>query len=197
MAWGSGAAQWRSGDWQIAPGAGAAGQVATAPGVADAVPVFAYYQHTALIRDRSTRAGVLRFDREESRSRICANWRGTWAVWSAPGGAVPLFAALLSLPYATLPPCPCRRAAEAENHARFSDDPAAHRRAAARALCDGRPALGSIRHPRVAQSLVDQWPQRPVSWPCSPFAPTSPALDRARAPHPGTLSRLPRRQARR
>src|SRR5215510_13559322 len=54
-----GAAEWRSGDWEIAPGAGAARPGGgRAPGVAHALPVFALLpEHRLVSADRSAGAG--------------------------------------------------------------------------------------------------------------------------------------------
>ena len=111
-----GAAQRRSGHWQIAPGAGAARAGGRrAPGVADSVPVFPYYQHTALypMIDLLERV-ALRFAREESPQQKLRKLEGFLVQHGLPlAEAVPLLAALLSLPlpadYAPLTMAPERR----------------------------------------------------------------------------------------
>ena len=100
-AWAGGAAQRRSGDRQIAPRAGAERTGGhRAPGVADAVPVFALHQNTALYPMIELLERVaLRFEREESSQRKLDKLEGFLVQYGLPlAEAVPLFAALLSLP---------------------------------------------------------------------------------------------------
>ena len=84
-----GPAQRRSGDWQIAPGAGAAGPGGRrAPGVADAVPVFALSpEHRLVSSDRSAGAGraPLRAGGGPA-AEAQQTGRVPGAVWPAAGG---------------------------------------------------------------------------------------------------------------
>ena len=115
-----------------------------------------YYQNTALypMIDLLERI-VLRFEREESPQQKVRKLEGFLVQYGLPlAEAVPLFAALLSLP---LPARLCAadhiaRAAETADAARPPDDHAAHCRATAHALCHGRPALGRSDHTGISQS---------------------------------------------
>ena len=99
---------------------------------------------------------------------------------------VPLFAALLSLPLPAdyAPSKPLARAAEAADPPGPADDLAAY--------CGQQPVLFVVEDLHwvdpstleLLSLLVDQAPP-PASWHCSPFGPTSPALDGSRPPHPG------------
>ena len=96
-----GAAQRRSGHWQIAPGAGAEGTCGRrAAGVADAVPVFALLPAQRLVSVIELLERVaLRFEREESPQQKLSKLEGFLVQYGLPlAEAVPLFAALLSLP---------------------------------------------------------------------------------------------------
>ena len=88
------------------------------------------------------------------------------------------------------------RAAEAADAACPPDDPAAHCRAAAGALCHGRPALGRSVHAGVAQPPGRSRPHRPSSWRSVTFRPdfSPPWTGRAHLTQV-TLTRLPRHQA--
>ena len=91
-----GAAQRRSGHRQIAPGAGADGTGGhRAPGLADAVPVFALSpEHRLVSADRSAGAGgaALRAG-GVPRAEAVANWRGSWCSmacrWRRPCPSLP------------------------------------------------------------------------------------------------------------
>ena len=104
-----------------------------------------YYQNTALYPMIELLERVaLHFERDEGAQHKLHKLEGFLVQYGLPlAEAMPLFAGLLSLPLPDLcaaddVACP----AEAEDAARPAHDPAAHRHAAARALCDGRPALG-------------------------------------------------------
>src|SRR4030095_10621929 len=84
-----------------------------------------------------------------------------------------------------LPLAPVAPEAEPAAPARPPDDPAAHRRAAAGALCHGGPALGRPVHAGVAQPPGRSRPHRPYSDAVDLSARLQPALDGALAPHPG------------
>src|SRR5262249_30280235 len=114
------------------------------------------------------------------------------AVWSAPaGGRAPLGCAPLAPTDGRLrPPGHVARAAEAADLARLTDDPAAHRRPAARVLCDGRPALGRSVHAGAAQSPGRSRPHGAHPGPVH-LSPRLPAtVDGARAPYPGEAGPL-------
>ena len=159
-----------------------------------------YHQHTALYPLIELLERVaLRFEREESPQQKLSKLEGFLVQYGLPlAEAVPLFAALLSLP---LPArlCPAdrvARAAEAADPARPADDPAAHCGPAARALCDGRPALGRSVHAGVSSASWSIKAPPPASWRCSPFGPdfSPPWTGRAHLTQV-TVHRLPRRQA--
>ena len=173
-----GAAQRRSGHRQIAPGAGADGTRGhRAPGVADAVPVFALLpEHRLVSHDRAAGAGGAALRAGGVPDAEAPQTGGVLgAVWPAAGGGrAPLCRPPLPAAGRRLcPPDLVARAAEAEDPARPPDDPAAHRRPAAGALRHGRPALGRSR-PRWSCSA--SWSIKappPASWRCSPVGPTS------------------------
>ena len=70
------------------------------------------------------------------------------------------------------------------------DDPAAHRRAAAGALCHGRPALGRSDHPGIPHPPGRSRPHRPYPGAVDLSARLQPALDGALASHPGDAAAL-------
>ena len=153
-----------------------------------------YYQNTALypMIDLLERV-ALRFEREESPPQKLRKLEGFLVQYGLPlAEAVPLFAALLSLPLARrlCPPDRVSRAAEAEDPARPPDDPAAHRRAAAGALRHGRPALGRSVHAGAAQPPGRSRPHRPHPGAVHLSPRLQPALDGALAPHPGDAPAL-------
>ena len=137
-----------------------------------------YHQNTALYPWIELLERVaLRFEREESPPQKLRKLEGFLVQYGLPlAEAVPLFAALLSLPLPAdvCPPDPGSRAAEAADPARPADDPAAHCRPAARALCHGRPALGRSVHAGACSVSWSIKAPPPVSWRSSPFGPTSP-----------------------
>src|SRR5262249_30412664 len=142
-----GAAQRRSGHWQIAPGAGAPRtRGGRAPGVAHALPVFALSsEHGLVSADRSVGAGGAPLRAGRVPPAETAQTGGvSGAVWSAAGGGC------APLCHPALPPAGrrlCSRGlltcpAEAADPPGPPDDPPAPRRPAARAVCHRRPALG-------------------------------------------------------
>src|SRR5262249_22551199 len=153
----SGAAQWRSGYREIAPRARAertGGE--RAPGVADTVSMFALSpEHRPVSADRSVRArgAAFRPARDPAAETHQAR-RACGAVWPATGrdrtppGEPPVSAAASGL----CSPEHVTGAAEAADHARPADHPAAHRGPATRALCDGRPTLGGSHHAGVSHA---------------------------------------------
>src|SRR4029450_12565830 len=148
------------------PGTGAAGTGGhRGPGVADAVPVCALLpKHGPVSHDRLAGAGGAALRPRRVLTAEAAQAGGVrGAVWSAPaGGRAPLCCAPLAPTDGRLrPPDYVARAAEAADLARLADDPAAHRRPAARALCDGRPALGRSVHAGAAQPPGRSRPHRP------------------------------------
>ena len=105
---------------------------------------------------------------------------------------MPLFAALLSLPlpaaYAPLTMSP-EQQKQQTLHALLTIL-LAHGRAAAAALGHGRPALGRSLDAGVAQSPGRSRPDRPHPGPVHLSAGLQPALDGARASHPGDAAAL-------
>ena len=83
------------------------------------------------------------------------------------------------------PPDHGARAAETADPPGPADDPVTHRRAAARALCHGRPALGRSLHAGAAQSPRGSRPHRPHPGAVHLSVGLPPALDGACPPHPG------------
>ena len=153
-----------------------------------------YYQNTALypMIDLLERV-ALRFERDESPQQKLSKLEGFVVQYGLPlAEAVPLFAALLSLPLRRrlCPPDLVARAAEAADPARPPDDPAAHCRPAARALCHGRPALGRSVHAGVAQPPGRSRPHRTHPGAVDLSARLQPTLDGALAPHPGHTAAL-------
>ena len=148
-----------------------------------------YYQNTALYpHDRSAGAGGAALRAGGVPAAEAQQTGGIpGAVWPAAGGGgaavcrPPLPAADRRL----CPPDLVARAAEAADPARPPDDPAAHRRPAARALCHGRPALGRSVHAGVPQPPGRSRPHRPHPGAVDLSARLQPALDGALAPHPG------------
>ena len=147
-----------------------------------------YHQHTALypLIDLLERV-ALRFDREESPQQKLGKLEGFLVQYGLPlAEAVPLCAALLSLPlpadYAPLTMSP-EQQKQQTLHAP-GDDPAAHRRPAARALCHGRPALGRSVHAGAAQPPGRSRPHRPHPDAVHLSAGLQPALDGAGPSHP-------------
>src|SRR2546425_6674849 len=118
--------------------------------MADPVPVFAVLpEHGAVSHDRSPAAGGAALRPRgvpAAEARQAGGLLG--AVWPVTGGGraalcrPPLPAAARRL----CAPDRVTRAAEAADPAGPPDDPVAHRRPAAGALCDGRPALGRSDH---------------------------------------------------
>ena len=86
------------GDWQITPGAGAQ----RAPGRGSAyphrVPLFAILPAQCLLSCDRAFPAVPAVRKEDTPRRSCASLKRRWHLWFSPGGVVPLFAALLSLP---------------------------------------------------------------------------------------------------
>ena len=153
-----------------------------------------YYQNTALYPMIELLERVaLRFEREESPQQKLQQTGGVpGAVWPATGGGrAPLCRP--PLPPAARRLCPpdrVARAAEAADPARPPDDPAAHCRPAARALCHGRPALGRSVHAGVPQPPGRSRPHRPHPGAVDLSSRLQPALDGALAPHPGDAAAL-------
>ena len=136
-----------------------------------------YYQHTALypLIDLLERVALC-FEREESPPQKLRKLEGFLVQYGLLlAEAVPLFAALLSLPLPArlCPPDRLTRAAEAADAARPADDLAAHRRAATPALCHGRPALGRSDHAGIPHASSSIKAPPPASWRCEPSGPTS------------------------
>ena len=153
-----------------------------------------YYQNTALypLIDLLERV-ALRFEREESSEQKLRKLEGFLVQYGLPlAETVPLFAALLSLPLTAdyAPPDRVARAAEAEDPPNPADDLAAHRRAAAPALGHGRPALGRSDHAGAAQSPGRSRPHCAHPGAVDLSARLQPALDGARASHPGDAQSL-------
>ena len=178
-----GAAQRRGGHRQIAPGAGAeATGGRRAPGLADAVPMFALLPEQRLVSaDRAAGAGA------------ALRAGGVPPAEAAQtGGVLVQYGLPWRRPCPSLPPssrcrspelCPTdlslAPAAEAEDPPDSPDDPAAHRRPAARALRHGRPALGRSVHAGAAQPPGRSRPHRPHPGAVHLSAGLSPALDGA------------------
>ena len=158
-----------------------------------------YHQHTALYpMDRSAGAGGAALRARGVPAAEAPQTGGLLgAVWPAAGrdGAPLCCPPLPAAASGLCAPDRVARAAEAADAARPPDDPAAHRRAAAGALCDGRPALGRSVHAGVPQPPGRSRPHRPYPGAVHLSARLQPALDGARAPHPGDAHRLPRHQA--
>ena len=171
-------------------------QVASrAPGVADAVPVFALSPaHRLVSDDRSAGAGgaALRAG-GVPRSRRSANWKGSWCSmacrWRRPCRSLPRSSPCRCQP--TMPPCTVSpEQQKQQNAARPPDHPAAHRRAAAGALCHGRPALGRSDHAGIPQPPGRSRPHRPHPGAVDLSARLQPPLDGALAPHAGDRDAL-------
>src|SRR5262249_49142265 len=114
------------------------------------------------------------------------------AVWPAAGGGR---AALYRPPLPAAGRRLCAsdhvaRAAEAEDPARPPDDTLAHRGPTARALRDGRPALGRSDHAGAAQPAGRPRPPRPHPGAIDLSARLPPAVDGARASHPSDPAAL-------
>src|SRR5262249_1419494 len=114
------------------------------------------------------------------------------AVWPATGRG------RTSVRRPSLPAAECRlsslervsRATEAEDPAYAPDDPATHRRPAARALGHGRPALGRSDHARIAQPPRRSRAHRAHPGAVDLSSRLQPTLDGALAPHPGDAQSL-------
>ena len=140
-----------------------------APGMADALSGFALSpaQRLYTMIDLLERV-ALRFEREEIPPHKRSKLEGFLVQYGLPlAEAVPLFAALLSLPLGAdyAPLTDVARAAEAADPPRPADDPAAHCGPAARPLCDGRPRW-SIRSPWNCSVCWSTKAPPPASWPC-------------------------------
>src|SRR5262249_16013209 len=180
---------------QITPGAGTQGTCRQgAPGVADAVPVFALsskYRSVSCDRSAGARGAPLRprgiptAEAEETRG-VPGAARLTTGAGRAPPGHDPLPPAAGRLS----PPDPGARAAEAADAARPPDHPAAHRRAATGALCHGRPALCRSDHAGLPQPPGRSRPHRPHLGAVDLPTRLQPALDGTLVPHAGDTQSL-------
>ena len=198
--WTSRAAQRRSGDREIAPGAGADGAGRhRAPGVADAVPVLALPSAERLVSmDRPVGAGrpALRA-RGFPAAEAPQTGGAPGPVWLAPGGGR---AAVCHppLPAAARGVCPLdgrTRTAETADPAHPPDHPAAHCRPAARALRHGRPPLGRSNHAGISHPPRRSRSHGPYPGAVDLSARLHPALGGALHLTQVTVHRLPRRQA--
>src|SRR5262245_42750287 len=149
--------------------------------------------HGAVSHDRSARAGGAPLRAGGASTTEAAHTGGLRrAVWLAVsrGRTAPGRAPLPAADGRLCSPGRVTRAAEAANPARSPDDILAHRHAAARALCDGRPALGRSLHARAAQPPGRSRSDSPYPGAVDLSTRLQLALDGALAPHAGDAAAL-------